>query len=106
MFLGVKTYASAAFEAKTFISDDPVIAYGRLTPAGVRGTLFLKGKKVPLSCPMEFEPVIGEDGMPRMLVRGAFSIDLREFDIEGADGSPPASHTLLFDLNFSMKPKR
>jgi len=52
---------------------------------------------------MEFEPVIGEDGKPRLLIRGAFKIDLRVFNIEGADGPAPARHILLLDLNFILK---
>jgi len=28
------------------------------------------------------------------------------FDIEGADGPPPARHTLLFDANFILKEQK
>jgi len=63
----------------------------------------LKGKKIALNAKMEFEPVIGEDRKPRLLIRGAFKIDLRVFNIEGADGPAPARHMLLFDLNFILK---
>ena len=53
----------------------------------------------------EFEPVLGEDQTPMLLIRTEFKIDLRTFDIEGADGPEPVRHTLLFDVNFVLKPK-
>ena len=60
---------------------------------------------MPLAAPAEFEPVIGADGRPRLIVRTAFGIDLRNFDIEGADGPEPARYTLLFDINLQFEPK-
>ena len=53
----------------------------------------------------EIEPILGEDGKPRLLIHGTFKIDLRTFNIEGADGPAPARHTLLFDLNFILQEK-
>ena len=38
--------------------------------------------------------------------RGFIEIDLRTFNIEGADGPAPARHMLLLDLNFVLKEKR
>jgi hypothetical protein len=43
------------------------------------------------------EPILDET------IRGRFKIDLRVFKIEGTDGSAPARHTLLFDVNFILK---
>jgi hypothetical protein len=63
-----------------------------------------KGTSVPLAVVAEFEPVIGADGGPRLLARSAFQIDLRTFDIEGADGPEPAKYTLLLDVNLKRKP--
>jgi hypothetical protein len=65
----------------------------------------LKGQSIPLTSMTQIEPVMGEDGKPRLLVSGAFKIDLRTFDIEGADGPAPARHMLLFDLNLILKEK-
>jgi hypothetical protein len=76
-----------------------------LTPAFVTGIFTLKGKSVPLNMKSEFEPIIAEDGKPRLLIRGAFNIDLRFFNIESADGPAPAKHTVLLDLNFILKGK-
>jgi hypothetical protein len=103
MMLDSKKYPIAKFVVKSIGSDGRPIAYGRLTPARVEGTFILKGKNVPLISLTEIEPVIGEDGQPRLLMHGSFKIDLQLFNIEGADGPAPARHTLLFDVNFVLK---
>ena len=45
-------------------------------------------------------------GNRQLLMNGSFSIDLRTFRIEGADGPAPANHTLHFDVNFALTPAR
>ena len=103
MLLASNKFPTAKFVVEKITSDGHPLVYGRLSPAAVNGMFLLKGKKVKLSANMEFEPVIGEDEKPRLLIRGAFKIDLRVFNIEGADGPAPARHMLLFDLNFILK---
>jgi polyisoprenoid-binding protein YceI len=103
MLLDTKNFPAAGFVVENISGDGLPLAYGGLSPAAVTGIFTLKGKKIPLSAIMEFEPVIGEDGKPRLLIRGAFKIDLRVFNIEGADGPAPARHILLLDLNFILK---
>ena len=103
MLLYSKNFPTASFTVENITGDGRPLAYGRLSPAAVTGSFTLKGKKIPLSANTEFEPVIGEDGKPRLLIRGAFKIDLRVFNIEGADGPEPSRHILLFDLNFILK---
>jgi polyisoprenoid-binding protein YceI len=103
MLLYVKNYPTAEFVVENITGDGHPLSFGRLSLAAVSGVFTLKGKKIPLISKTEFEPVIGEDGMPWLLIRGAFEIDLRVFNIEGADGPAPARHTLLFDLNFILK---
>lgn len=104
--LGAKEFPTSTFVVEASSSDGQRISYGRLTPANVSGTFTLKGKSVPLSTVSEFEPVIGEDGKPRLLIRTSFSIDLRTFDIEGADGPAPAKYTVLFDINLQLAPRQ
>jgi len=102
--LGARTFPQARFDIQAVSGDGEPIAYGRLTPAAVSGNFTLKGKSVPLSVVAEFEPVIGADGAPRLLVRSPFQIDLRTFDIEGADGPEPAKYTLHLDVILKLKP--
>ena len=106
MLLYTKNFPTARFVVEKITGDGLPLVYGRLSPAAVNGTFTLKGKKVPLNAKMEFEPVIGDDGKPRLLIRGAFKIDLRVFNIEGADGPAPARHMLLLDLNFILKERQ
>ena len=103
--LNARQFPRAAFDIESISSDGQPIAYSQLSPAAVRGTFQLKGKSMTLAAPAEFEPVIGADGRPRLVVRTAFGIDLRDFDIEGADGPEPARYTLLFDVNLQFEPK-
>jgi hypothetical protein len=105
MLLGARNHPRASFTIESISGDGQPIAYGRLSPTHITGTLMLKGKQMPLAAPAEFEPVIGADGRPRLVVRTAFRIDLRAFDVEGADGPAPARHTLLFDVNLQFAPR-
>jgi polyisoprenoid-binding protein YceI len=72
MLLDTKNFPAAGFVVENISGDGLPLAYGGLSPAAVTGIFTLKGKKIPLSAIMEFEPVIGEDGKPRLLIRGAF----------------------------------
>jgi len=98
-----KKFPAARFEVEKISGDGKPIAYGRLSPAFVAGKFTLKGKNIPLTSMTQIEPIMAEDGRPRLLVSGTFKIDLRSFDIEGADGPAPARHLLLFDLNLILK---
>jgi len=103
MFLYSRKFKTAAFHIEKVQGDADPIGWGRLTPAGMTGVFKLKGTDKPMSLPVEIEPIVGSDGQPRLLVRGAFQINLTEFDIEGADGPAPARNTLIFDVNLMFR---
>ncbi|KGM43774.1 hypothetical protein JY97_05065 [Alkalispirochaeta odontotermitis] len=103
MMLYTKKFPAARFEIQKISGDGKPIAYGRLSPAFVEGDFSLKGKSIPLTSLTQIEPIMGEDNRPRLLINGTFKIDLRTFNIEGADGPAPARHMLLFDLNLILK---
>jgi polyisoprenoid-binding protein YceI len=105
MMLYTKKFPSASFKVEKATGDGQPISYGRLSPAAIEGIFKLKGKSIPLSSVMQIEPILGEDGQPRLLINGTFKIDLQTFEIEGADGPAPARHTLLFNLNLILKEK-
>ena len=103
MFLYSRKFKTAAFRIESVQGDVDPIGWGRLTPVGITGVFSLKGTEKPMSLPVEIEPVVGPDGQPHLLVRGAFRIDLTVFDIEGADGPAPARNTLLLDVNLMFR---
>jgi hypothetical protein len=103
MMLYSKKFPVARFDIEKISGENQPIAYGRLSPAFVAGKFTLKGKSIPLTSMTQIEPVMSEDGRPRLLVSGSFKIDLRTFNIEGADGPAPARHMLLFDLNLILQ---
>ncbi|CAB5128232.1 hypothetical protein D3OALGA1CA_3054 [Olavius algarvensis associated proteobacterium Delta 3] len=105
MFLYSRKFKTAAFLIESVQGEADPIGWGRLTPAGMAGVFKLKGVSRPMTLPVEIEPIVGTDGKPRLLVRGAFQIDLTEFDIEGADGPAPARNTLLVDVNLMFRPR-
>lgn len=105
LMLYAQKYPTARYTLKSFRGDDQPLVYGELKPATLEGVFTLKGKRIPLPCVGEVEPVIGRSGIPQLLVRGSFQIDLREFDIEGADGPAPARYTLQFDINLIFGPR-
>jgi polyisoprenoid-binding protein YceI len=106
LMLYAKKYPTAKFIVDSVNSEGQPMTFGRQTAAYIQGVFTLKGKSIPLNSMAEFEPIIAENGKPRLLIRSTFKIDLRVFDIEGADGPAPARHTLLFDVNFILKGKK
>jgi len=106
--LNTREFPTAKFTIETVESSIPDLSpeYGKLIPASVNGIFTLKGKSIPLACPAEFELGVGEDEKPTLSIRSAFTIDLRIFNIEGADGPEPARFTMLFDVNFLLKQKK
>ncbi|GBC60429.1 YceI family protein [Desulfonema ishimotonii] len=105
LFLNVKKYPAAKFTISSVVADSAALEYGRLSPVSVTGLFTLKGRSLPLTAEMEMEPVLSEKETPLLLVRGTFQIHLDDFNIEGADGPEPASKILVFDLNFTFRPK-
>jgi polyisoprenoid-binding protein YceI len=105
IMLNTKTHPTSKFIIESVGSENRPIAFGQQTAAQIQGLFTLKGKTVPLTSMAEIEPVIADNGKPNLLIRGKFKIDLRTFQIEGADGPSPARHTLLFDANFRLRGK-
>ncbi len=105
VFLKTKTYPVSKFVVSAAQGENRPLSYGRLSAASVSGTFTLKGREVPMTLPVEMEPVLGEDGKPKLLARGSFRINVDEFDIEGADGPSPANKTVIIDVNLVFQPE-
>ncbi len=106
VFLDTKTYPRSSFQVDAVQGGGQDVVFGALLPVSAKGAFYLKGKEIALEPSMEIEAVIGDDGQPRLIIRGAFSINLDVFGIEGAEGPAPARHTVILDYNFTMRPFR
>ena len=105
LFLHTKKFPVATFKILSIAGDGQDLAFSQVSPVNATGTFTLKGKSIPLSPSMELEPILNRDGKVRLLVRGEFEINVRNFEIEEAEGPEPANHTLIISYHFVMKPK-
>ncbi|MFQ5496064.1 MAG: YceI family protein [Phycisphaerae bacterium] len=106
-FLETQTHPTSSFVIKSIETDGGPLAYGDLTTVTMRGTFTMKGVSIPLVVRTMFEPVVHEDGVPRLLLRGGFEIPLPPFKIDGPD--PPedgsnAHERLMFDFSLTLRP--
>jgi polyisoprenoid-binding protein YceI len=106
LVLDTKNYKVSKFVIQKGESDDQPIAYGSLTPVLYTGDFSMKGKTIPLTATVEIEPILDDSGMPLLLMRGKFKIDLNDFDIDGPDGPVDVNHILLFRGSFTLTPKK
>jgi len=103
-YLDVANHPRSSFEIESVESEDVSLQFGELTQAMMAGTFTMKGVSVPLGVRVMFEPIVGEDGRPRLSLRGSFEIRLSPFAIEGPDGPSPADDTLVFDFDLLFQP--
>lgn len=103
-YLNAGEHARSRLAIEAVTSGDERLAFGRITAAGVQARFTMKGVDLPLDIAGQVEPVIGDDGTPRLLVSGSFHVDLRTFGIPGADGPAPQRYMLVFDGNVRLRP--
>jgi len=100
----VAEFPASRFRLLRFADGAPALVFGRSSPIVAEGRFTFMGFDIPLEVRGEIEPVIGEDGAPRLRVSATARIRLAEpFEIVGPDGPAPANDTLIFYLNFLMK---
>ena len=104
LFLDAKRHPTARFTINGVATDVAKLAYNEPAPAALAGAFKMKGVAVPLEARAQFEPFVDPDGAPGLGLTASFQLDLRAFDIEGADGPAPANHTLLFDVSLRLAP--
>ncbi len=104
MFLNTKKYPESKFVIESIKGDGKPLAFGELKPITVSGIFTLKGISINLTPSMQIEPILGNDMKPRLIISGDFKLNLRNFNIDDADGPEPANHTLILDFYFIMKP--
>jgi polyisoprenoid-binding protein YceI len=102
--LDVGRHPTSRFEISSARSSS-TLAWGQQSDVVMTGVFHMKGKQVPLNAQATVEPLIGEHGKARLLMRGRFQLDLQHFGIKGPDGPAPATHTLVFDFEFAFSQK-
>ena len=101
--LGADRFPGARFTTERIDAPERPLAFGHPTDVEVQGSFEMIGIEVPMDVRARIEPVLGDDGRPRLHVTAAARIRLKEpFGIEGPIGSWPASDTLVFYLDFMM----
>lgn len=104
VFLETATYPTARFTITGVESDAPPLDYGQFPQLVLHGTFRLKEVEIPLAAAGSLEPLATADGAPRLLLRVAFQLDIRDFKLEGPDGPDPQKWTMLFDTHFVLEP--
>jgi len=99
----VDRFPDARFELTGFVDGSPALAFGRSSQFLTHGEFKMVGAAMEIEVRGEIEPVIGEDGAPRLRVTASFRLPLESpFGIKGPDGPAPANDTLIFYLDFLM----
>ncbi|MEO1365825.1 MAG: YceI family protein [Acidobacteriota bacterium] len=97
-------FPEARFDLES-ASTEEALAFGRISRLVAQGTFTMMGIDIPLEVRAQLEPVIGEDGDPRLQVQAGFEMRLKSpFGIEGPHGPAPANDTLDFHLNVLLEP--
>ena len=97
-------YSNELQHLREMAAATPPLAFGRPSLFVAGGTFILKGLSIPIEVRGEIEPVIGEDGAPRLSVSASYQIRLSNpFNIPGPDGPAVAADTLVFFLDFLLK---
>ncbi|MEM1207592.1 MAG: YceI family protein [Acidobacteriota bacterium] len=99
----VAAFPTSRFELESVAAGAEPVAFGRLSQLSATGTFSLVGREIPVDVVAQIEPLVAEDGAPRLRVRASFRIRLEDpFGILGPDGPAPANDTLQFNLDFLM----
>lgn len=85
--------------------ENPALAYGFPTQIQAQGVFHFMGVAAPQEVDATLQPMLDDEGLPRVLVNAQFSIRLKEkYGVKGPDGPEEAKDTVVFDLNFLLKP--
>ena len=100
-------FPDARFELESLEATDgdpSELRFGYATHVAASGKFILMGVPIPLAVIGTIEPIIAEDGAPRLQVVVSYRIRLEDpFGIAGPDGPAPANDTLIFNMSFAME---
>ncbi|MEE8141759.1 MAG: YceI family protein, partial [Planctomycetota bacterium] len=102
--LKVERYPTSSFRLTSVSTPEARLVYGETVQTFLYGDFTMKGVTIPVSVRAQLQPIIGEDGEPRLLVNGGFQIRLLEtFGILGPPGPKIAGDTLVFEIHLTLK---
>jgi len=102
--LKVVEFPSARFTLDPLPQTTVPLKFGAPVPFTGTGRFEMLGTTVPLSVNAQVEPVIAEDGTPRLEVHATFRLRIADaFGLKGPDGPAPANDTMLFDARLRLK---
>lgn len=103
--LRVAQFPTATFSLDPLPASTARLTFGAPVPFSGTGRFELLGKAIPLAVNAQAEPVIAEDGSPRIEVHATFRLRIGDpFGLKGPDGPSPANDTLVFDARLRLKP--
>ncbi len=81
------------------------IAFGRVTPATLVGRFTLMNKTIDLAAAASVEPIIGDDGRPRLVIDGSWQLNQKKhWGLDGPPGHDTASNTMVFRCHIVLAP--
>ena len=103
--LRVASFPTAEFVLDPLSPATAPLTYGAPVPFTGTGRFEMLGQSIPIAVNAQAEPVMGEDGAPRLEVRATFRLRIGDpFGLKGPDGPSPANDTLFFDVRLRLKP--
>lgn len=101
--LRVAEFPAAKFTLDPLPATTAPLAFGAPVPFSGTGRFEMLGATIPLAFSAQAEPVLGDDGAPRLEVHATFRLRLADsFGLKGPDGPAPANDTLLFDARLRL----
>ena len=102
--LKVVEFPSARFTLDPLPQTTAPLKFGAPVPFTGTGRFEMLGAAIPLSVNAQVEPVIAEDGTPRLEVHATFRLRIADpFGLKGPDGPAPANDTMLFDARLRLR---
>ncbi|HEX4822790.1 MAG TPA: YceI family protein [Candidatus Polarisedimenticolaceae bacterium] len=102
--LKIVEFPSATFTLDPLPPSTAPMKFGAPVPFTGTGRFEMLGNAVPLTVNAQVEPVIAEDGTPRLEVHATFRLRIADpFGLKGPDGPSPANDTMLFDARLRLR---
>jgi hypothetical protein len=104
--LDTAKHPTSRFEIESIELESGEVGFGEQTRGVMRGRFQLMEHAVPLVVRCTFEPIVGDDGQPQLVLHADWNIRLmKPFGLIGPDGPEPQNDTLQFDLHMTLEAK-